>query len=182
MYDALLTFSKIAEQKYSLKDIVNLDNEGYHLATIHRPSNTDNEDNLRSIIEAFSELDKNILWPVHPRNKTRLKSFDIPENLHLIDPLSYFKMMVLLKNCDKVITDSGGLQKEAYWMKKQCITVRNETEWVETLHGNWNTLTGPNKSEITKSVSQSPSTEWKKLYGDGSTSDRIAEIVKRHFS
>lgn len=182
MYDALLTFSKIAEEKYTLEELLPSDFKDYHLATIHRPSNTDDQEHLRSIIEAFSKLHHNILWPVHPRNKSRIKDLHIPENLHLIDPVSYFKMMVLLKNCDKVITDSGGLQKEAYWMKKQCITVRNETEWVETLHGNWNTLTGPVTSDIVAAATNSPTTTWKNLYGSGTTSIRIAEIVTDYFS
>lgn len=182
MFDALRTFSKIADKKYKLSDIIPFKEDSYHLATIHRPSNTDNEQNLNNIITAFSELSKNVVWPVHPRNKKRLEEIDKPDNLHLIDPVSYFKMMILLKNCSKVITDSGGLQKEAYWMKKQCITVRNETEWTETLDGNWNATTGPNTDVIINAVNSSPKTSWKPLYGDGNSSTKIAAQIKTYFS
>lgn len=176
MYDAVLTFSEIADQKYKLADVTQLKKEEYILATIHRPSNTDNPDNLKSIISAFGKLDQPVLWPVHPRNKKKLKDLVIPENLHLIDPVSYFKMLILLKNCSKVITDSGGLQKEAYWLKKPCITIREETEWVETLEGGWNILVAPN--EIAAAVNMVPTAQWKPLYGDGHASEKIAEILK----
>src|SRR5690606_37480131 len=133
MYDAVLTFSDIAEKKYKLTDIIHLSADEFILATIHRPSNTDDAKNLNSIIKAFGKIVQPVLWHVHPRNKNKLEDLVIPDNLQLIEPVSYFKMLVLLKNCSKVITDSGGLQKEAYWLKKPCITVREETEWVETL-------------------------------------------------
>ena len=84
-------------------------------------------------------------------------------------------MNALLRNCNKVLTDSGGLQKEAYWAKKPCITIREETEWIETLHGNWNQLTGPNSSKIIYAMSQNPYTEWTPLYGIGESSTAIAE-------
>ncbi|GAB5410855.1 MAG: UDP-N-acetylglucosamine 2-epimerase (non-hydrolyzing) [Balneolaceae bacterium] len=178
MFDALLTFSKIAEKTFTLSDIIPNKKNSYHLATIHRPSNTDDEQNLEQIINAFSKLDCNVVWPVHPRNKSRLEKFDIPENLCLIDPVSYFKMMILLKNCNKVLTDSGGLQKEAYWMKKQCITVRKDTEWVETLEGGWNSLSGANERNIVQLVKNDPTTEWKNLYGNGYASIKIATAIK----
>jgi UDP-GlcNAc3NAcA epimerase len=179
MYDALLTFSEIADKKFELQDILPFETNSYYLATIHRPSNTDNDENLNSIIGAFGKLENPVIWPVHPRNKKKLAELDIPENLYLIDPVSYFKMMVLLKNCTKVITDSGGLQKEAYWMKKPCITVREETEWVETLEGGWNILTDPIQKNILLSVQKSPSQSWKSLYGDGKASVKIAETIEQ---
>lgn len=114
MYDAVKTFSIIAEQNLNLNNIAELDSETYSLATIHRPSNTDNDDNLISILEAFAQINEPILWPVHPRNKSRVSELSIPKNLKLIDPVSYFEMMLLLKHSKKVLTDSGGLQKEAY--------------------------------------------------------------------
>lgn len=180
MYDALLTFSDIADKKFKLQDIISFEADTYYLTTIHRPSNTDNDKNLNSIIGAFGKLEKPVVWPVHPRNKKKLAELDIPENLHLIEPVSYFKMMVLLKNCTKVITDSGGLQKEAYWMKKPCITVREETEWVETLEGGWNILTGPIQKNIILSVQKSPTQSWRSLYGDGKAAAKIASILKSY--
>jgi UDP-GlcNAc3NAcA epimerase len=177
MYDALFTFSEIANKKIELKQILPFSTKEYYLATIHRPSNTDSNTNLNSILQAFGKLSKPVVWPVHPRNKERLSELDIPKNLKLIDPVSYFKMMVLLKNSAKVLTDSGGLQKEAYWMKKPCITVREETEWVETLNGGWNQLTGVDKTSILKAIKQNPTKEWTPLYGTGEAARKIAEVL-----
>lgn len=179
MYDAILTFSKIADDKFSLADILPFGTNKYILATIHRPSNTDSDIHLEQILDAFSKIDRPIVWPVHPRNKRVLETKKIPSNLHLIEPLSYFKMMVALKNAHKVITDSGGLQKEAYWMEKPCITVREETEWVETLDGDWNQLTGADSHKIITAVRKDPSSEWKPLYGDGDASNQIASYLKK---
>lgn len=182
MYDAVLTFSEIANKQYTLNDITELASGGFSLATIHRPSNTDDKNSITSILNAFSEIETPILWPVHPRNLKLLKTLEIPENIHLIDPVSYFEMLVLLKNCTKVFTDSGGLQKEAYWMKKQCITLRNETEWVETLEGNWNILVGSDSKKIVVASNSKPSTKWLKLYGNGEASNKIAVEVQKYLA
>ncbi len=179
MHDAVQTFSKIASKKISLSDITSLKGGDFALATVHRPSNTDNKENLSSILDAFSEMNTNILWPVHPRNKSRLKDQVIPENLHLIEPVSYFEMMVLLNECKLVLTDSGGLQKEAYWLKKRCITLREETEWVETLDEGWNTLAGADKSNILNAFNNSITSNWTPLYGEGNASEKIVEAIKK---
>jgi len=181
MYDAVRIFSKIASEKLSLSDITSFRSCDFALATVHRPSNTDNAENLSSILDAFSEMNTNILWPVHPRNKSRLKEQVIPENLTLIEPVSYFEMMVLLNDCKLVLTDSGGLQKEAYWLKKQCITLREETEWVETLYDGWNTLAGADKSSILNAFKTSVKSSWKPLYGEGNASNKIAQAIKKNF-
>jgi UDP-GlcNAc3NAcA epimerase len=182
MYDALLTFSKIAEEKVNFSDIIPYAPNNFYLATVHRPTNTDSENNLSSILQAFSELKAPVVWPVHPRNKKKLSMIQVPENLHLIEPVSYFKMMTLLKNCTKVITDSGGLQKEAYWMKKPCITIREETEWTETLDGNWNQITGANTDKILSAIDTNPTSDWKPLYGTGEAAKKIAAHIKDYFS
>jgi UDP-GlcNAc3NAcA epimerase len=182
MYDALLTFSNIAEQKFTLSEITSSPPEKYYLATIHRPANTDNGEHLQAIINAFGALSKPVVWPVHPRNKQRLSEIELPENLHVIEPVSYLKMMILLKNCAKVITDSGGLQKEAYWMQKPCITVRDETEWVETLEGGWNILTGAHTQKIISAVQADSFEKWQPLYGKGKAADEIVGITKKLFS
>lgn len=179
MYDALLRFSEIAESKLSLDSIIPFEKEQYYLATVHRPVNTDNDLNLEAILGAFAKLDKPVVWPVHPRNKKKLASKKIPANLHLIDPASYYQMMILLKNSFKVITDSGGLQKEAYWMKRPCITIREETEWTETLEGGWNILTGANTTRILEACGENPSTKWTTLYGEGNASQKIAKQLKQ---
>ena len=182
MYDALLTFSYIAKKKFSLSDIVSLANEKFILTTLHRPSNTENLVNLNNILEAFSKIDSPVFWPVHPRIKARIQNFDLPPNLILSNPVSYFEMLVLLSNCYKLITDSGGLQKESYWMKKQCITIRDETEWTETLIGGWNSLVGANTAKIIDQISLNPKSEWKNLYGNGNAAKQIASVIKLNFS
>ena len=177
MYDAVLTFSEIAKEKVNPANLpVNID-EPFYLMTVHRPSNTDDPQNMAAILEAVGSIDKTVLWPVHPRNKKRLQEMKLPQNLLITDPVSYFEMLLLLKSCTKVITDSGGLQKEAYWMEKPCITVREETEWVETLEGGWNQLTGPNAEKIIHALKNEPTTDWKPVYGDGKASEKIAEVI-----
>ncbi len=178
MYDAVLAFSKIAEKKLQLEDVTSLLSREFILATIHRPSNTDNKEHLNSILEAFSKINSPVLWPVHPRNKQRLNELSIPENVTLIDPVSYFEMMILLKHCKLVFTDSGGLQKEAYWMQKPCLTLRKETEWIETLAEGWNQLVGADTQRIIEAANNLPTSAWKPLYGTGDAAEQIAGIIK----
>lgn len=118
MYDAFKIFGEIAENNYPLKPILPFNREEYYLAIIHSPYNTDNPENLSEIISSFSELDKPVLWPVHPRNKSRLSKINLSDNLILLKPVSYFRLNTLLRVSYKILTDSGGLQKEAYWAKK----------------------------------------------------------------
>lgn len=186
MLDAFNTYSSIAEKKIKLasilpEDIIN----NYCLLTIHRPANTDNDKNLQEILLALGRLDYSIVWPIHPRNKSKISQLRIPSNIHLFDPFSYFEMMVVLKGAKKVITDSGGLQKEAYWAKKPCITIRPETEWVETLHNQWNILSKPDDIEIVDAASKNiDESTWIPLYGAGSVSvaENIATTIKQLFS
>ena len=140
MYDATVHFSEMAITKKSdFKTFLNQVNS-FYLTTIHRPSNTDNKEQLLRIIEALSKLDHPVLFPVHPRTKVKLEQINLPDNIKTLPPVSYLEMLLLIQRAKAVITDSGGLQKEAYWLKKPCITLRKETEWVETLEGNWNQL------------------------------------------
>ncbi|WP_024954304.1 non-hydrolyzing UDP-N-acetylglucosamine 2-epimerase [Sulfurospirillum arcachonense] len=126
----------------------------YILCTIHRAENTDNVNRLRSIFEALNKIgkDKQVILPVHPRTKKLLENLNLEiKNLTLIDPIGYLKMVWLIDNCDFVMTDSGGLQKEAFFFEKQCITLRDETEWVELVNCGANTLVGANKEKILNS-------------------------------
>lgn len=179
MYDAVSIFSKMANQRISL-DVINqkLQTNEFYLATIHRPYNTDDPKRMQLILDAFGKCDSTILWPVHPRNKSKLQGYLLPENLIPVGPQSYFNMLVLLQSCTKVITDSGGLQKEAYWLKKACVTVRTETEWTETLHGKWNQLCGHDISQLPQLLNEDTTTAWKPIYGDANSSIQIAKIIK----
>ncbi len=176
MYDALLQFSGLSRNE-QLKKF-----NGHVLMTIHRPSNTDNLNNLNNIFAAIAQSSYQFIWPVHPRTTRVLDDnyISLPQNLTIVAPFSYFEMLHVLLNCSKVMTDSGGLQKEAYWMRKPCITLRNDTEWTETLHHEWNILTGSDTRKIQEALVRNiePGT-WKPLYGDGNASGQIALILKK---
>ncbi|MFT5725078.1 MAG: UDP-GlcNAc3NAcA epimerase [Bacteroidia bacterium] len=181
MQEAMSLYLPIAERKVNLKDIVGNDRiPKFNILTIHRPSNTDNIETLRGIVNAIGLLKDIVVWPLHPRLKTKIKDIKLPTNIILREPLSYFEMLIALKNCHKVITDSGGLQKEAYWSKKPCITLRTETEWVETLHNRWNILAASSVESISNAYHTviDPSS-WYSLYGNSNTSELILDKLSK---
>lgn len=143
MYDATLYAISKAQEASSIIEDLHLAGEEIILFTMHRPSNTDNKDKLLEILAAVKSnaQGRPVVFPVHPRTKNALKDveIDIP-NLHMIDPVGYLDLHRLLAESALVFTDSGGLQKEAYFHKKPCITLRDETEWVETVNAGWNRL------------------------------------------
>ena len=167
----------------------NLQPSNFILCTIHRAENTDDETRLRSIFEALNEIakEKQIILPLHPRTKKLLENLQtknqklLTKNLTIIDPVGYLEMVWLIDNCDFVMTDSGGLQKEAYFFEKQCLTLRDETEWVELVDCGANTLVGADKEKIVSSYKLLVSSEnsknyklWTKdLYGAGKASENI---------
>ncbi len=184
MLDAYNTYSAIAPKKVDINSILSDKyNSEYLLLTIHRPANTDNIENLKSILTALSTSNKPIIWPLHPRLKSMVETLDIPENVHLFQPFSYFEMLQVLNSSFKVITDSGGLQKEAYWAKKPCITIRPETEWVETLHNNWNVLVDADIASIQNALNIQPTiNSWTPLYGNCNTAEKICDILKNNLN
>ncbi len=182
MYDAVLTFSKLYSGDIRadiLKDEGITLPDRFLLFTLHRPSNTDSADILRGILNGVASAGLPVVWPVHPRVRKQLESISVPENIICISPVSYIMMLQLLKSCEGVLTDSGGLQKEAYWLQKPCITLRDETEWTETLEGGWNRLAGTDPGKIHHALSASPSGTWKPLYGDGNASGFIADHITK---
>ncbi len=192
MYDAVLRNIGIANQKYAngvwFDEIArengetkNLIEQDYYLATIHRAENTDNREKLASIFKAFNELDKPVLLPLHPRTKNLLGNLDIDmKNTIIIKPVGYLLMLYLTSNAYMVITDSGGLQKEAYFLKTPCTTLRDQTEWVETLENSWNVLSKINVEEIKTKVKreltclQHPQP---KSFGDGHAAQKICDAI-----
>jgi UDP-GlcNAc3NAcA epimerase len=182
MYDAVLNFTPTARKKTNIDKLVPQLENDFYLLTIHRPGNTDVPERLNAILNAVGKLDKKVLWPVHPRNKKQLESMKLPENLILFRPLSYLEMLSALESCTKVFTDSGGLQKEAYWCKKPCITLRDETEWVETIHDNWNIIVGGNTEKILQAAAAPVDmATWQPLYGTGKAADDIAMHIKHKY-
>lgn len=140
MYDATVHFSEMAKQKLSLPQLTPHAPGGYYLATIHRASNTDDPEKLSEIMRGLGMLDLPVVLPLHPRTKARIQPAMIGSNINLCEPVGYLEMLMLVQHAKAVITDSGGLQKEAYWLKTPCMTVRSETEWIETLENGWNHL------------------------------------------
>ncbi|MBU0698530.1 MAG: UDP-N-acetylglucosamine 2-epimerase (non-hydrolyzing) [Proteobacteria bacterium] len=179
MYDAVLQFSEIAKEKSQILQNLDLKPRQYLLATVHRSYNTDDEANLRSILIAFMELSETVVFPVHPRTRAKLDALDLKAkspNLKLIDPVGYLDMLVLEQNARLILTDSGGMQKEAYFFKVPCITLRPETEWVETVAAGWNVLAGAVKNKITGTVEQlKPPERQPAYYGDGKAAEKIAQ-------
>ena len=190
MYDAVLEFSAIARQRSTAMADMTLEKGGYCLATLHRPYNVDHPAHLTDILEAFIEIDETVVFPVHPRTRGRIVALDdsFVENLgksrvKLIDPVGYLDMLILEQNARAVLTDSGGMQKEAYFFGVPCVTLRPETEWVETVESGWNVLAGNNKSLIVeKAAAAKPSGSSRVLYGDGRASEKIIRTLERVLS
>jgi UDP-N-acetylglucosamine 2-epimerase (non-hydrolysing) len=157
MVDALYHYLPMAEQRTEILKYCGVEKRDYYLVTIHRPSNTDSESKLIQIFQALSELDRKVVFVVHPRTDAKITEFGLwkhlaGERFACIPPVGYLDMINLMNNAKKVLTDSGGMQKEAYMLGVPCITLRRNTEWVETLDGGWNTLVGANKREIWEAV------------------------------
>ena len=150
MKDAVIHYSKTSAAKASVYNSLDLTTNEFVLATIHRQENTDNLDKLKVIFEGLEEISKTkkVVLPLHPRTKNILAKHNIELNITLIEPVGYFDMLELLKNCNLVISDSGGLQKEAFFNQKHCIIAREETEWVELVKNGFATIVGSDKSKM----------------------------------
>ncbi|MFN3412345.1 MAG: non-hydrolyzing UDP-N-acetylglucosamine 2-epimerase, partial [Exilispira sp.] len=148
----------------------------FSILTIHRQENTDNQERLFSIFQALNDFKKlDIIFPVHPRTKKVIEKSGIRFNshIHCIDPVGYFDMLYLEDNSEFIITDSGGVQKEAYFFNKPCITLRDSTEWTELVDAGWNTLVGADKEKIINALNKMPSFGKRvNLYGDGKTAEK----------
>ncbi|QEZ90033.1 UDP-N-acetylglucosamine 2-epimerase [Aliarcobacter cibarius] len=156
-------------------------NDNFVLCTIHRAENTDDKNRLFDIISSLNEIAKSrqVILPIHPRTKKIIDSckFDI-SNLTVIDPVGYLNMVWLIKNCSLVMTDSGGLQKEAYFFLKPCLTLRDETEWIELIEEGCNRLVGSDRSKIINSFDNIDTISFKKnIYGDGKASFKIVKYL-----
>jgi len=181
MYDAFLSCKKILNPSTQIQKLTEEYNR-FYLATVHRAENTDSKLNLKNIAQAFEEISKDtpIIFPIHPRTREKLKIYNISINKTiLIDPVGYFDMLYLLEKCNGVLTDSGGLQKEAYFSKKSCIILRNETEWTELVKIGANVLVGTKKYDIIEAMRNIPETRLNgnEIYGNGNASEKIVEFL-----
>ncbi|NQT71759.1 MAG: UDP-N-acetylglucosamine 2-epimerase (non-hydrolyzing) [Chloroflexi bacterium] len=151
MVDTLADNREISEHSKILERL-GLRKGSYLVVTIHRVSNTDDSTNLEQLVDALCELDETVVFPVHPRTKKVLREralYDrLDKKMHLIEPLGYLDFLKLMSNAKRILTDSGGIQKEAYLLNVPCITFRDTTEWAETVEDGWNVLVGTNKELI----------------------------------
>jgi len=205
MYDSILYYSELAEKKSTiLKDLslippnscrerfetVPYRTPNYYLVTLHRAENTDNPKRLKSILKALNEIGEEtpVVLPLHPRTKKMIENYHLLRKTHrirLVDPVSYLDMLTLERHSKAILTDSGGVQKEAYWLEVPCFTLRDETEWVETLNGGWNVLVGTETRKILEEVKKlekrGPSKKRPGLFGDGKAGEKIVKAMEKYF-
>ena len=188
MYDAALRFAPITEQKSLVLKRFSLEPKSYFLLTLHRAENTDSVENLSHIVAAMDQSKHLIIFPAHPRTVKLLKQFqlyekiDRAENIILIEPVSFIDMIMLEKNAQKIVTDSGGVQKEAYFYQVPCITLRDETEWVETVEDGWNCLVGANLEKISSAINTFlPAKQQQGHYGNGKASEKLLDVLNNFF-
>ncbi|MCR3905734.1 MAG: UDP-N-acetylglucosamine 2-epimerase (non-hydrolyzing) [Tenericutes bacterium] len=197
MYDAILRNMKISQEKYSfnkgIEEIIYnslkrsdclFKEDDYYLATIHRAENTDDRVKLKKIIESFDKMNKIVVMPIHPRTRNILDKMNIKtQNIIFVKPVGYLLMLYLISKSCMVITDSGGVQKEAFLLNKPCTTLRDETEWVETLKNNWNALCSIKQKTIIDLVQRDTrhlKISEKSVFGNGNTTEIIVNSIIKY--
>jgi UDP-GlcNAc3NAcA epimerase len=182
MADALHHFLDIAKQKSKIIQDLGLSKNDFALLTLHRAGNVDDMGKLKSVVEALGKIKKKIVFPVHPRTKKMITQHTIglPDNVLMIQPVGYLDMLVLQSHAECILTDSGGVQKEAYLLGIRCITLRDETEWVENVESGWNCLVGVNSNKIVERFNNfKPPNNHPQLYGDGHASEKIVKVISQ---
>jgi UDP-N-acetylglucosamine 2-epimerase len=181
MYDALLQHSEVAGRKSRALQRLALRSRDYSLATIHRAANADDVSKLAEIFDALALLREPVIVPLHPRTKAALMGTDIEVEppVRIVDPVGYLDMLELERNARMVLTDSGGVQKEAYLLGVPCVTMRDETEWVETQVGGWNELAGADCERIVRAARRAtPDGTPPKVFGDGHAAEKMVAILE----
>jgi UDP-N-acetylglucosamine 2-epimerase len=186
MVETLENNRKIAE-KSDILEKLGLKEKEYIVATVHRASNTDTEENLLNIVSSFLESGEKIVFPVHPRVEKYLRNYGLYEKLEkgviLTKPLGYLEFLKLTSNAKKILTDSGGVQKEAYMLKVPCITMRENTEWIETVEDGWNVLVGADKEKILSAIRGFKHAKDQKCsYGKGDAGEKIVKAINETFN
>lgn len=184
MYEAALFYEKIAAESSQILHEIGLEDGAYCLATIHRQENTDDSTNLANIVSAFNSIQErmDIVVPLHPRTAKLIKAHGLEVKFKVIEPVGYLDMISLIKGAKIVLTDSGGLQKEAYFFRKKCITMREQTEWVELVKGGVNILAGANQDRIEQAFIEfeGKSVNFdQQFYGNGDTSRLILQQLAK---
>ncbi len=181
MYDILLRSLPLAERRSDILERLGLMSGGYLLTTIHRAGNTDVRANLSAIVAGLNATGEPVVFPLHPRTRHALARWGISpaENIRLIEPVGYLDMLILEKNARLILTDSGGVQKEAYWLGIPCLTLREETEWTETVEAGWNVLVGTSVERMVEAVRTfHPRGERPALFGDGRAGEKIVGLLE----
>ncbi|HNQ94345.1 MAG TPA: UDP-N-acetylglucosamine 2-epimerase (non-hydrolyzing) [Anaerolineales bacterium] len=180
MLDANLANRPLARKKSTVLSDLGLAPASYSLVTVHRAANTDDPARLTNIVHALSQVGETVIFPVHPRTRGALEKLDAQfgDNVRLIEPVGYYDMMVLEENARLIATDSGGVQREAYFMQKPCLTLRDETEWTETVTAGWNKLVGVDVDTIVHEWNSfTPPSVQPPIFGDGTAGEKIAETL-----
>jgi UDP-N-acetylglucosamine 2-epimerase len=181
MYDALLQHAETARGRSTIVQNLRVTPGGYALATVHRAANTDDVQRLYDIFDALALLKEPVIVPLHPRTRAALASTDIEVEppVRIIEPVGYLDMLALQASARVVLTDSGGVQKEAYLLGTPCVTLRDETEWVETLDGSWNVLAGTNAEAIVSAARRPrPDGTPPPAFGDGHAAEKIVAALE----
>ena len=184
MYDAMLANLPLAREKSKILSNLELQAKSYALVTVHRSANTDDAVRLRNIVDILNNAPEPIVFPAHPRTVAALKRYDLSfsNNVRLIDPVGYFDMMVLEENARMIATDSGGVQREAYFLSIPCLTLRDETEWLETVQVGWNRLVGVESHQVLSAWTDfAPPQEHPLIFGDGTASNQITSTISSFF-
>jgi UDP-N-acetylglucosamine 2-epimerase (non-hydrolysing) len=182
MKDALDFNRARAAGKSRILERLDLSPGTYLVMTVHRPSNTDNREHLAAIMGALADAGIPVVFPVHPRTRKFLASYglldNLPDTIRCIEPVGYLDMLRLMSSARKILTDSGGVQKEAYLLSIPCITLRENTEWVETVADGWNVLVGADREKITDAIRHfEPAGKQREVFGTAGASKRIAVVV-----
>ncbi len=186
MFDCALKFEHVAEKHYNPFKEYNVDKGLYILVTCHRAENTDERRNLKQIVDAVNMISEHfpVVFPVHPRTKKFLEQYRLAFNgsVNVIPPVSYFEMLLLEKHAKMILTDSGGVQKEAFFYRVPCITMRHETEWIETVELGWNIVAGPDRKKIMAAfanfATHTLTVPKEQPYGDGDAAGKIVERLR----
>jgi UDP-N-acetylglucosamine 2-epimerase len=157
---------------------VDLPARGYYLATVHRAENTDDPARLAAILAGLGRLPLPVVWPLHPRTAKVLGPAALPGNVRMTEPFGYLDSLAAQRSAAAVLTDSGGVQKEAYILGVPCVTLRDETEWVETIEAGWNHLAGADAGKIVEMAQAKPPADRPPLYGDGHAAERIVALLE----
>ena len=181
MVDALEFNRAVAEERSRILEDVGVGPGEYLVVTVHRPSNTDDHENMAGILGALGEAGMPVVFPVHPRTRKCLEGYGLfsrmPENVRVTEPLGYLDMLHLMAHTGKILTDSGGVQKEAYMLGVPCITLRENTEWVETVEAGWNVLVGARRGEIVRAIREfAPGERRESIFGGGDASALIGKV------